>query len=226
MDPVTIASLVSSIITILKTTQEIYDAAHNQSGLPEAFQVVATRLDAVTTILPAVGASIEHVDEIELKQSLVRLLRSCESQSTSLHEIFDKVVPAADASRLQRYLSVAWAMKIGRAARVEDLMKSIITDMHTISMDLGFRKSASEVQSLLQAQEAVEKLEPSLPDEELDGAPSRHVTTNNNTGSGNLYNASGSGNMTNFSNNASQHNYSGSAPVHHVRNATYGKEHM
>ena len=50
-EPIAIIGLISSIITIVDASRQLYDAATNADGLPEAFRVVSLSIPLVLEIL-------------------------------------------------------------------------------------------------------------------------------------------------------------------------------
>jgi hypothetical protein len=55
-----VLEVISSIVSIIYGTKQVYDAATNAQGLPEAFREVAARLRIVQTIL---GSAKRHIEE-------------------------------------------------------------------------------------------------------------------------------------------------------------------
>ena len=51
VEAIAILGIISSVISIVDSTKQVYDAASNTNGLPEAFREVAARLPVVRDIL-------------------------------------------------------------------------------------------------------------------------------------------------------------------------------
>ncbi|RYP06507.1 hypothetical protein DL765_009461 [Monosporascus sp. GIB2] len=115
-----VIGLISGIIAIVSATIKVYAAAANASGLPEAFNDVATRLPLVRNTLQIVCEHLNTLNPDEESCKVMKpVLERCEDRAKRLEQIFEKVVPQPDASRMERY----W-----RTARTLGLYSSVIRD--------------------------------------------------------------------------------------------------
>ena len=127
-----VIGLVSGIIAIVGATVKVYDAATNASGLPEAFRHVATRLPLVHETLQTVSGYLNTADpDVAFCKGIKPVLEGCADKATRLKTIFEKVVPQADASTMERYLLAA--RTLGKGDTVESLMKGILDDIQLLT---------------------------------------------------------------------------------------------
>ena len=125
-----VLGLISSIITIVDTTKKVYDAATNKTGLPKVFGECAVKLPLVKNILESIEES--NVDEKGCKEAK-EVTEGCKKKASMLEGLFQKVIPADGASRLQRYYK---AVKIlGKGNEVESLMKGILEDLALLNSE-------------------------------------------------------------------------------------------
>lgn len=123
--------LISSVISILKVTKNLYDAARDTRGQPVAFREVAARLPRVIETLDRliVRAQAEALDE-PTKETLKTILEPCHSNVKKLHKIFLDVVPE-DADK--KYIRYKKALSgLGKRKKVEYLMEEILRDTQFI----------------------------------------------------------------------------------------------
>lgn len=123
VEAIAVLGVISSVIAIADEAKKVYDAAGDKAGLPEEFREVAGRLPIVKTILLSSKEQISlgNVGEASC-QAMKPVMEACEEKAKKLDEIFHKVLPSADASHRERYLS---ALKtLGKVGRVETLISS------------------------------------------------------------------------------------------------------
>ncbi|RYP04099.1 hypothetical protein DL765_010311 [Monosporascus sp. GIB2] len=127
-----VIGLISGIIAIVGATVKVYRAATNASGLPEAFHDVAKRLPLVEETLQTTRGYLNTADPDEAFCNAIKpVLEGCEDKAKRLAAIFEKVVPQADASRMERYLLAA--RTLGKGDTVESLMKSMLDDVQLLT---------------------------------------------------------------------------------------------
>ena len=135
-EAVAILGIISSVISIIDGTKQVYDAASNPNGLPEAFREVAARLPMVRGILASAQQRIGEVDADEDSYEAAKnIVRNCQSKAQNLEEIFKKVIPADDASRSERYFVAV--KSLGKGNRVETLMKGMLEDLQLLAINHG-----------------------------------------------------------------------------------------
>lgn len=134
MISVELRGLISSIITIINTSIQLYQAVDDVSGLPKSFRDVAGRLPAIQhTLEEALRRLAEGEEHACSNVGLYRMLESCHKKATALQTILQSVIPDANTSLIKR---CAMAMRaISFANRVEDLMQSILHDLQVLTAD-------------------------------------------------------------------------------------------
>jgi hypothetical protein len=126
-----VIGLISGIVAIIDATIQVYDAATDASGLPEVFRDVGKRLPFVRDTLQAAKGHLETNRDKASYNAVKLVLDDCEEKANRLAAIFEKVVPPADASRMDRYLLAA--RTLGKGDTVESLMKGILDDIHLLT---------------------------------------------------------------------------------------------
>ncbi|RYP63005.1 hypothetical protein DL771_009490 [Monosporascus sp. 5C6A] len=127
-----VIGLISGIIAVVGATVKVYRAATDASGLPEAFRDVAKRLPLVQETLQTARGCLNTADPDEAFCNAIKpVLEGCEDKAKRLATIFEKVVPQADASRMERYLLAA--RTLGKGDTVESLMKGMLDDVQLLT---------------------------------------------------------------------------------------------
>jgi hypothetical protein len=112
VEVITVLGLISSVITIIETSRNIYDAASSAEGLHEAFRAVSRNILLVLNILYDCKKVQEQVDKeysLTVDEDLERdveesnkaaepSILACRENAKQLQEIFQKVVPDDDAN--------------------------------------------------------------------------------------------------------------------------------
>jgi N-terminal domain on NACHT_NTPase and P-loop NTPases len=176
-----IIGLISGTIAIVDATKKVYDAAGNAAGLPQAFREVAIRLPLVLDNLKLAEQDVQ-ASSLTAEQSDAKkgVLEACKEKALHLEDIFKKVMPAADASRLDRYYKAV--RTIGKGKSVEELMEGILKDLEVL---IG-----SQIAELSEAIKQLSIMEPSIPSSVFD-----HGSQYTNSGSGPQNVHEGSGNI-------------------------------
>ena len=182
-----VLGLISSTIAIIDASKKVYEAAKDTKGLPEAFREVAGRLPIVETILGSAKQNIGggQVNNDSCK-GVKHVVEDCEEKAKNLKELFDKVFPGEDASRMERYRK---AVKVlGKGHRVEKLMQGILQDVNLLAGEKGINStSKAQQEQILKAITDIAAVSPSIPDHEFQ----EPGIANTNYGSGTQYNAHG-----------------------------------
>jgi N-terminal domain on NACHT_NTPase and P-loop NTPases len=205
-EAIAVLGVISSIISIVDGTKQVYDAATSAEGLPEAFREVATRLPIISDIL---GKTERYIKEARVSadayEGVKQVIQACQDKATKLEVLFRKVIPGENASRRERY--IAAVKTLGKGNVVEKLMKGVLQDLQLL---VGERSTGiatkEEIEQLARAIKDVSAIPPSIPESELQ----EHNFTANYSGSGTQYNAQGE---YIAQGNARQYN-SGGAPMH------------
>jgi len=159
-EAILVLGIISSIISIVDGTKQVYDAATNIEGLPEAFREVADRLPIVANILGSAKQYINSRDDESCK-GVKPVVEACEKKAKTLDDLFRKVIPADCASRRKIYLSAV--KTLGKGTQVEALMKGMLEDIQLLASEHGLRiGTKTEQEQLAKAiTEAVRELMPS-----------------------------------------------------------------
>lgn len=172
-----ILGIISSIVSIVDGVRQTYEAAGSAQGLPEAFRKVYGKLPLMLEILDTTKdieesqgdsstAMIRPTDasSSEAKSNVESVLRECEAYARALKRIFERVIPAADANRLERYRKAVHSAAPGMKQRVEDLATEMMLRLELLSHDRT-NKNAIQLEKLRAAIEELELVPSSLPDE-------------------------------------------------------------
>ena len=182
-----ILGVISSIISIVDGTKKVFEAAKGTNGLPEAFREVAGRLPIVESIL---GSAKQNIEENGVKndsrKGVENIVEACKKKAEKLRELFNKVVPGEDASRMERYRK---ALKVpGKGHKVEKLMQGILEDVNLLIGEKGINSaSKAQQEQILKAIEEIAAVAPSAAEQEIQ----QTGFTNSNYGSGTQNNAQG-----------------------------------
>jgi hypothetical protein len=208
-EAITVLGLISSVITIIEASADLYKTAISADGLPEAFRAVSQNVGLVLEILGDCKKVQEQVDkdysltiDEDLKRDIEKsnkavepVILACQENARQLQEIFQKVVPEGDASWVERYKKAARAVLPGKKRKVEDLMKEILEKLQLLHTRRFF-KSENEQENEKQSK----KLETAI--SQLSELPS---SLPENEGQ---YSHYGSGGMFINPGDGTQHNYS------------------
>ncbi|RYP30214.1 hypothetical protein DL767_006361 [Monosporascus sp. MG133] len=159
-----VIGLISGIIAIVSATVEVYGAATDASGLPEAFRDVAKRLPLVQETLQTAQGYLNTADPDKAFCNAIKpVLQGCEDKAKRLAVIFEKVVPQADASKMERYLLAA--RTLGKGDTVESLMKGMLDDVQLLTSNRVTKlPTEAEIAHLIRAAiDEVSAIPPSLP---------------------------------------------------------------
>jgi len=127
-----VIDLISSIIATINATVKVYAAATDASNLPEAFRDVAKRLPLVQETLQTARVRLNSASPDDaFYKGMKPVLEDCEDKAIQLKTTFEKIVPKADASRMEHY--VLAARTLGKEDTVESLMKGILDDIQLLT---------------------------------------------------------------------------------------------
>ncbi|KAI7479424.1 hypothetical protein KC357_g4227 [Hortaea werneckii] len=150
---ITVLGLISSVITIIETSRDVFDAASSADGLHEAFRAVSQNIPLVLTILRDCKTTQELVEQdysltvdedlkhdIEESNKAVKpLIQACQDDAKQLQQIFQKVIPEDGSSWVERYKKAARAVLPGKKRKVEDLMKNILEKLQLLHTSRFFK---------------------------------------------------------------------------------------
>lgn len=207
VEAIVVLGVISSVISIVDGTKQVFDAATNAQGLPEAFREVAARLQIIRNILGSTKRHIEdgNADENSYKGAR-EVVEGCKRKAEKLEAVFQKVIPADGASRVERYLSAV--RTLGKGSRVEILMKGMLEDVQLLAIDHGMTTVAdTQRKEVADAIEEVAALHPSIPENAIEG-----------TGFTSIHSGSGPINQV----QGDQYNNFGSGQIYHAQSMTFG----
>jgi hypothetical protein len=182
---ITVLGLISSVIAIIETSRDLYDAASSAQGLHEAFRAVSQNIPLVLNILRNCKKVQEQIsrdyslttdadrkrDIEESSKAVEPLILACEENTKRLQEIFQKVVPDEDAGWAERYKKATRAALPGKKRKVEDLMKEILEKLQLLHTSRFFKseneqKNEKKSKELEAAISQLSELPSSLPENE------------------------------------------------------------
>jgi alkaline phosphatase len=188
-----VLGIISSIISIIDATKQVYEAVKDEAGLPTNFKKSATKLPLISKLLEDAEKYVEAADE-SIKAAFTPTLEDCQVQATHLQELFGKVMLEEGDSRWDRYVKAA--RTIGKGGRVESLVRGILDDLQLLATRFPEVATPRGKDQLAKAIEEVTRMEPSLPDGFEQMPAYAHYGSgaqNINTGSGTQHNNSGTG---------------------------------
>jgi N-terminal domain on NACHT_NTPase and P-loop NTPases len=199
-----VIGLISSVITIVQATKQVYDAANDAEGLPEAFRDVAKKLPLVEDALQLAKNSVDNTTCAVIKP----VIRSCEVKSSRLKVLFEKVIPKDGASRKEHYEKAL--RTVGKGSKVETLMEQILKELHLLANHQTFAVAA-KLAELAAAIEELSKTPPSAPD--FPRKSDKYTSINNGPGPQNNQNAPG---------DPKNYNLTGSGKMFNAQSQTFG----
>ncbi|MCJ1308413.1 hypothetical protein MMC25_002066 [Agyrium rufum] len=94
VEGLTILGSISSVISIIEGTKQIYNTATNSQGLPKAFEEVAIRLPIVETMLASAQRGIaDAASKGVYYDGAEDTMKNCKGKAERLQELFQVVIP-------------------------------------------------------------------------------------------------------------------------------------
>lgn len=201
-----VLGIISAVITIVDTIKQLYDGAHDSTGLPEAFREVTARLPLVRKILESVDSHLRGNETDDSSAEAKAVLGQAQTKVLALKTLFDKVIPLDDDPRVDRYIKLV--RTLGKGTKVETLMLGLMTDVQLLVSKCGLENATSQqIDQLHTAIEEISKIEPSVADSEL---PQWSFTnTNHGSGTQTNNNVAGDARLNQLYGNGTQNNYTG-----------------
>lgn len=157
-----VLGVISAVISIADGIKQVYDAASDPKGLPPAFKEVANRMPLVKNTLQAAENGIKA--DSDAAKGMEMVMDACKTKAEKLEDIFRKVLPEPDASRMDHYLTALRGYPKG--SRVELLMKGILEDIQLLASNHGMKTvTKDEMEQLAKAIKIIEDIPPSADDE-------------------------------------------------------------
>lgn len=210
-EAIAVLGVISSALTIIEASKNVYESAKSASGLHEAFRKVAENIPLVSDTLRQAKRVFEAPSDTSTANAVEQaakdagpVITTCEENVRQLRDIFERVVPGDDAGRRERYIKALQSAMPGKKKRVEELMKEILEKLQLLQTNQYFKDTARS-QKLEQALEELAQVPSSLPVEESGYTHSGSGSMNINPGSGTQYNYSQSGESNRQFNAQTQH---------------------
>jgi hypothetical protein len=193
-----VLGIISSVISVIEASQKVFDAAKDTKGLHEAFRKVAENVPLVLGTLRAaeevqkkMEAEWQSSDDSAKKQAIETtskeiepVFETCEANARALRDIFEKVVPGNEATRVERYRKALKTVLPGKKHKVEGLMQEILEKLQLLHTHHYF-KTAVDVLKIGAGIEELCTVESSDPDE------SNAKYVNSGSGPQNIHSGSG-----------------------------------
>ncbi|TKA74650.1 hypothetical protein B0A55_07962 [Friedmanniomyces simplex] len=149
--------MIASVITIIETSRDLYDAATSAKGLHEAFRAVSHNIRFVLNILRDCKRAQEQADDechtstdaaqkLDLKASAeatTPVMIAGEDNARKLEGIFVKVVSGDHVTRFDRYQAVQ-AIPPDKQQKVKDLMEDILEKLQLLHASRCFYATTEE----------------------------------------------------------------------------------
>ncbi|TEY23438.1 hypothetical protein BOTCAL_1480g00010 [Botryotinia calthae] len=134
-----VLGIISSIISIIDATKQIYQAVEDETGFPKNFKTSARKLPLVSQLLGEAEKYIGSMTNESTKANFAPTLTNCKLQASQLKELFEKAIPEEGASRMDRYIKAV--RTIGKDSQVESLMKGILDDLQLLATSFPVKPS-------------------------------------------------------------------------------------
>lgn len=127
-----VLGLLSSIITIITTAKELYEAANDVNGLPDALRNAETKLPLILMILKEAQSYSKRPDiEPQIYDAFEKIISRGQKKAKELLDILEKVLLKEGASTFDRYRSAT--RQLMKGSRVEHLMKALFEEVLTLT---------------------------------------------------------------------------------------------
>ncbi|KAH6881025.1 WD domain-containing protein [Thelonectria olida] len=176
MDPL---SIILATISLLEATSTAYEAIKHVTGLPKAFEKVNESLPLAQDTLRSARDTLTSTE----KATIGPIVGKCEEKAKALLDIFEKV-EAKHKEHKEHQASEDtknWPVvdfyrktlrnlgRMAKAHRVEALMQDIMEELKELAINKIFKTATdAQVTRLEKAIEELAKVEPSVPDSDLE----------------------------------------------------------
>ena len=163
LEALAVSGVISSIISIIDGTKQVYDAATNAQSLPKAFREVAGRLPIIENILSSTHQLIERgCVDMDSCQGVKHIFEACTNKANNLDDLFHKATPTENTSDLKRYYKAVKAC--GKGHEVENLMKGMLEDVQLLSCERGIKTATkAQQEQIVKTITEVSLVPPSVP---------------------------------------------------------------
>jgi hypothetical protein len=128
---IAVAGVISSIIAIAGGIKKVVDVVSEAEGLPKAFRQAANKLPLISDILEATKRNFEKNDVSGVEKSVALVIDGCKNKWTTLHKLFEKIIPREKASCLE--ICYKAAKTVGKEGKVGSLMKGMLEDIQLLA---------------------------------------------------------------------------------------------
>jgi hypothetical protein len=157
--------LISGIIQIINSTEQVYEAAKDAYGQPATFREVAARLPLVINTLELAKQKIEgELSDEDSFKATESVVKSCKDKALRLKMTVEKCLPTGDeglGKRIWKGMQI-----VPKGNRVETLMQGILRDVVLLTGNCGLRAATEDqIKKLSREIEAMGHLSPSACEE-------------------------------------------------------------
>jgi len=168
-----ILSLIVDVIGIIEFCKKLYDTAESVNSLPDAFEKVAQLLPLVIDTLRKAEEQLDKTKGTrgeEWRKDIEPIINGAKGNAEELRKIFIAAIPTPEASRLERYIAAARALR--KKGRVEAQMEELLQKVQQLVNNRGIEAATeAQVEELKNAIRAMSEMTPSISDSEFDGPP-------------------------------------------------------
>jgi len=179
MDPL---SVIASTIAVAQAISSTYKAIQHVKGLPKAFNEVNQSLPLVEQTLEAARSQllVASLDEASAK-AIEPVIKGCQEKANALLAIFQKIDNGKKDTKngwvTELYRTVV--IPLGKAHRVEALMKDILKGLKDLAINQLFKTATqSQMARLEKAIQELSEVEPSVSDSDFEDSGALNVTQN------------------------------------------------
>ena len=167
-----IFGIISSLITIIDTCKQVYEAAQEEGGLPERFKQSASKLPLISKLLKDAERYVNDAGDAATKDAFAPILKDCKHQANQLHELISKFIPEEGDTKRKRYLKAARA--IGKGNRVDTLIGEILKSLQLLVTKFPEVTTPGEQEELTKVVGDISQMNASLPEDSEQTAGSAH----------------------------------------------------
>ncbi|KAI8299445.1 hypothetical protein K4K61_010646 [Colletotrichum sp. SAR11_59] len=158
-----VIGLIAGVIGLLEAANKAYDTIKDIAGLPKAFEEVSQRIPLVLQILEHAKTNAEQAPGQTIN-AITPVITACKREAEVLNDILVKLANGDSGWDQNKYVQMVKCK--GKKARVEDLMRKIVENVHFLASDKTMKlATAQQLQELRLAVDGLIHVEPSAPDE-------------------------------------------------------------
>lgn len=145
-EPLAVLGAISSVITIIETSKEVYDAAKDARGLHESFRkasdhvsIILSTLHQAKSIQEQAVRVYEKSNDVEQKRKIEEesravepIMSRCKTNAESLSNIFATIALTKDMSRMRRYAIAIESSMPSKKWKVQSLMRETMEGLQLL----------------------------------------------------------------------------------------------